>query len=66
MNSLSTTAGGSLKLGHEEGGGSSSIATRDLLTGDDWDDAGDGDGWGNEDNDLEDWGSLEDSKFVIF
>ena len=60
----STAEGGSMKLGHGKDGGHSSIATLDLLTGDELNDPSNEDGWGNDD-DFEDWGSLEDSKFMI-
>ena len=42
----------------------SSNNTVDLLTGDDMNDAGNGDGWGDDD-DFEDWGSLEEGKFFV-
>ena len=54
-----------MKLGHGKDGGSSTIATLDLLTGDELNDPVDGDGWGGDD-DFEDWGSLEESKIIIY
>ena len=42
-----------------KGVGNAPNNTLDLLTGDDMNDEGNGDGWG-EDDDFEDWGSLEE------
>ena len=53
----SGSRGGSMQLG--KGAGNAPNNTLDLLTGDDMNDEGNGDGWG-EDDDFEDWGSLEE------
>ena len=49
-----------MQLGH----GNSRNNTLDLLTGDDIKDEGNGDGWGDDD-DFEDWGSLEEGRSII-
>ena len=49
-----------MQLGHEN----SKNNTLDLLTGDDIKDEGNGDGWGDDD-DFEDWGSLEEGRSII-
>ena len=48
-----------MQLSHGKSSAKSSVTPIDLLTGDDFNDDGNGDGWG-EDNDFEDWGSLEE------
>ena len=50
-----------MQLGH----GNSKNNTLDLLTGDDIKDEGNGDGWGDDDDDFEDWGSLEEGRSII-
>ena len=52
--------GGSMQLGR----GNSSNNTLDLLTGDDAKDKDNGDGWGDDD-DFEDWGSLEEGNSIF-
>ena len=50
-----------MKLGDGKGRTQQSVGVRDLLTGDELNDDETGAGWGDDD-DLEDWGSLEDGK----
>ena len=50
-----------MKLGDGKGKTQQSVGVRDLLTGDELNDDETGAGWGDDD-DLEDWGSLEDGK----
>ena len=59
----SGSSGNSLRLGQTKPNHTSNTNTLDLLTGDDLNekDTG-GDGWGDDD-DFEDWGSLEEGRF---
>ena len=56
-----TSKVGSMQLNHGKSSTDSSAPPLDLLTGDDLNDDKNGDGWG-EDDDFEDWGSLEEGK----
>ncbi len=50
-----------MKLGDGKSRTQQSVGVRDLMTGDELNDDETGTGWGDDD-DLEDWGSLEDGK----
>jgi len=54
-----------MQLSHGKSSTNSSVTPLDLLTGDDLNDEGNGDGWG-EDDDFEDWGSLEEGRISTY